>query len=125
MGKQELLFLQKKKQKNSYLLEARREMGLSSTASDVSRKMDCFASLAMTKGSLAMTTGRWRRWEPMAVNESAISKSFLLLFFKKEVLAFFLVLLMALSLTACGRRGAPMPPGPAADVIYPHVYPSE
>jgi hypothetical protein len=45
-GKQELLFLQKKKQKNSYLL-----------------------------GVAALL-----------VNEPAVSKSFLLLFFKKEVL---------------------------------------
>jgi predicted small lipoprotein YifL len=35
-----------------------------------------------------------------------------------------LALVTALGLTGCGRRGAPQPPGPAADVIYPHDYPS-
>jgi hypothetical protein len=36
-----------------------------------------------------------------------------------------LTLAMALALSACGRRGAPTPPGPASAVIYPHVYPAE
>jgi predicted small lipoprotein YifL len=36
-----------------------------------------------------------------------------------------LALLAALALTACGRRGAPSPPGPAADITYPHDYPSQ
>jgi predicted small lipoprotein YifL len=36
-----------------------------------------------------------------------------------------LTLMLCLALTACGRRGAPSPPGPAADVIYPHIYPAE
>jgi predicted small lipoprotein YifL len=36
-----------------------------------------------------------------------------------------LALILALSLTACGRRGAPTPPGPASAVIYPHEYPAE
>ena len=35
-----------------------------------------------------------------------------------------LVLLCLGVLAGCGRRGAPVPPGPAQDVIYPHVYPS-
>jgi predicted small lipoprotein YifL len=35
-----------------------------------------------------------------------------------------LSMMLALALAGCGRRGAPLPPGPAADVIYPHVYPS-
>jgi predicted small lipoprotein YifL len=30
-----------------------------------------------------------------------------------------------LGLTGCGRRGAPIPPGPAADITYPHVYPAQ
>jgi len=38
---------------------------------------------------------------------------------------FVLALLVAISLSGCGRRGAPSPPGPAADVTYPHAYPSE
>jgi predicted small lipoprotein YifL len=36
-----------------------------------------------------------------------------------------LTLFIALSLSACGRRGAPTPPGPASDITYPHVYPSD
>jgi len=36
-----------------------------------------------------------------------------------------LTLFIALSLTACGRRGAPLPPGPASAVTYPHVYPAD
>ncbi len=35
-----------------------------------------------------------------------------------------LSLCVALLLTGCGRRGAPLPPGPPADVIYPHTYPA-
>ncbi|WP_297492988.1 LPS translocon maturation chaperone LptM [Acidocella sp.] len=37
----------------------------------------------------------------------------------------FLVLLCALALAGCGRRGAPTPPGPAAAITYPHVYPAQ
>jgi len=36
-----------------------------------------------------------------------------------------LALLAGLMLTGCGRKGAPSPPGPASDVIYPHTYPTE
>ncbi|MEN3166455.1 MULTISPECIES: hypothetical protein [Gluconobacter] len=32
---------------------------------------------------------------------------------------------MALSLTACGKKGAPHAPGPAKDITYPGVYPPE
>jgi predicted small lipoprotein YifL len=35
------------------------------------------------------------------------------------------VLLACAALAACGRAGAPSPPGPASQVIYPHQYPSE
>jgi len=35
-----------------------------------------------------------------------------------------LSMMMALALAGCGRRSAPLPPGPAADVTYPHVYPA-
>ncbi len=33
------------------------------------------------------------------------------------------LLLSALALTACGKKGPPDPPGPASEVIYPHAYP--
>ncbi len=36
-----------------------------------------------------------------------------------------LVLFACAALAACGRQGAPSPPGPASDVIYPHQYPSQ
>lgn len=37
-----------------------------------------------------------------------------------------LILLFACAaLTACGRTGAPSPPGPAGAVVYPHQYPSQ
>jgi predicted small lipoprotein YifL len=36
-----------------------------------------------------------------------------------------IVIISCLALTACGRRGAPTPPGPAADITYPHPYPSQ
>jgi Prokaryotic lipoprotein-attachment site len=35
-----------------------------------------------------------------------------------------IALALCLGLSACGRRGAPTPPGPAADISYPHVYPA-
>jgi predicted small lipoprotein YifL len=35
-----------------------------------------------------------------------------------------LALAACLALTSCGRRGNPVPPGPAQDIIYPHVYPA-
>jgi predicted small lipoprotein YifL len=36
----------------------------------------------------------------------------------------FIVLALCLALSACGRRGAPTQPGPAADITFPHVYPA-
>jgi predicted small lipoprotein YifL len=35
-----------------------------------------------------------------------------------------MVMMLCLELAACGRRGAPSPPGPAADVTYPRTYPA-
>jgi predicted small lipoprotein YifL len=37
-----------------------------------------------------------------------------------------LVLALALcaTLSACGKEGAPSPPGPADQIIYPKVYPT-
>ncbi len=34
-------------------------------------------------------------------------------------------LLGLLALAACGRRGAPQPPGPPAQVTYPRTYPTD
>jgi predicted small lipoprotein YifL len=34
------------------------------------------------------------------------------------------LLLMALALAACGRKGAPSPPGPPNEVTYPRMYPA-
>ena len=32
---------------------------------------------------------------------------------------------LSLTLAACGRKGAPRPPGPPSQVIYPKSYPTE
>ncbi|WP_428392888.1 LPS translocon maturation chaperone LptM [Lichenicoccus sp.] len=32
---------------------------------------------------------------------------------------------LSLTLSACGRKGAPRPPGPPSQVIYPKSYPTE
>jgi len=38
----------------------------------------------------------------------------------------YLILILACAaLTACGRAGAPSPPGPASAITYPHQYPSQ
>ena len=37
---------------------------------------------------------------------------------------FLLATMLALTLAGCGRRASPLPPGPAPDVTYPHVYPA-
>jgi predicted small lipoprotein YifL len=34
------------------------------------------------------------------------------------------VLLLALALSACGKKGPPQPPGPPEDIIYPRSYPT-
>jgi predicted small lipoprotein YifL len=34
-------------------------------------------------------------------------------------------LLILLTLTACGKRGSPQPPGPPDQVTYPKVYPTQ
>ncbi len=35
-----------------------------------------------------------------------------------------MALLALLALGACGKRGSPVTPGPAAEVIYPKAYPT-
>jgi len=42
---------------------------------------------------------------------------------KRSILLLFVVLLAA-PLAACGKKGAPSPPGPPEKVIYPRVYPA-
>ncbi|EHH69353.1 LPS translocon maturation chaperone LptM [Gluconobacter morbifer] len=32
---------------------------------------------------------------------------------------------LALGLTACGRKGSPHAPGPDSDITYPRAYPPE
>ena len=34
------------------------------------------------------------------------------------------MLLLALALSACGKKGPPQPPGPPEDIIYPRAYPT-
>ena len=41
-----------------------------------------------------------------------------------EVKATLGLIIVALSLVACGRVGPIKPPGPASDVTYPRVYPA-
>jgi predicted small lipoprotein YifL len=36
-----------------------------------------------------------------------------------------LAVLLGLTLTDCGRKGAPSPPGPASRVTYPQIYPTQ
>lgn len=35
-----------------------------------------------------------------------------------------LVLLSASLLSACGKKGAPIAPGPASEITYPRAYPT-
>jgi len=35
-----------------------------------------------------------------------------------------LLLALAITLAACGKVGAPVPPGPADQITYPKVYPT-
>ena len=35
-----------------------------------------------------------------------------------------LVLLAALTLAACGKKGPPDPPGPPSEIIWPRAYPT-
>jgi predicted small lipoprotein YifL len=34
------------------------------------------------------------------------------------------MLLLAAALAGCGKKGAPVPPGPPQDIIYPKAYPN-
>ena len=46
-------------------------------------------------------------------------------FLAVRALALLLAFLLPGFLTACGKRGPPSPPGPANQVTYPKVYPTE
>lgn len=35
-----------------------------------------------------------------------------------------LALAAALALSACGKKGPPLPPGPADQITYPRLYPA-
>jgi predicted small lipoprotein YifL len=35
-----------------------------------------------------------------------------------------LALLLVLAISGCGKKGAPQPPGPQDEVIYPRIYPT-
>ena len=35
-----------------------------------------------------------------------------------------LTLVLAVAITACGKKGPPLPPGPADQVTYPRLYPA-
>jgi predicted small lipoprotein YifL len=35
-----------------------------------------------------------------------------------------MVILALTLLTACGKKGAPVPPGPSNEIVYPRQYPS-
>ena len=35
-----------------------------------------------------------------------------------------ILLITLILLSACGKKGAPSPPGPAAEITYPRSYPS-
>lgn len=41
------------------------------------------------------------------------------------VLLLLAAIILSLPLSACGRKGAPRPPGPPDQVIYPKGYPTE
>ena len=41
-----------------------------------------------------------------------------------RLIAVLLLTAMLLPLAACGKKGAPSPPGPPDKVTYPRVYPS-
>ncbi len=43
----------------------------------------------------------------------------------RAVLIVLAALTLSLPLSSCGRKGAPHPPGPSDQVIYPKSYPTE
>jgi hypothetical protein len=44
---------------------------------------------------------------------------------RSAALALLLLAFLLPLLGACGKRGAPSPPGPASQITYPKVYPTE
>ena len=43
----------------------------------------------------------------------------------RAVLLLLVATILSLPLSGCGRKGAPRPPGPPNQVIYPKGYPTE
>jgi predicted small lipoprotein YifL len=39
--------------------------------------------------------------------------------------ALVLVVALAAGLAACGKKGAPVPPGPPDQILYPRAYPAQ
>jgi hypothetical protein len=44
---------------------------------------------------------------------------------RSTALALLAAILLSLPLFACGRKGAPHPPGPPGEIIYPKSYPNQ
>ncbi|HUC19381.1 MAG TPA: hypothetical protein VMA37_17005 [Acetobacteraceae bacterium] len=44
---------------------------------------------------------------------------------RSVALALLLFVFLLPLLGACGKRGAPSPPGPANEITYPKIYPTE
>lgn len=42
----------------------------------------------------------------------------------KAFLGLLLLVGLLASLSACGKKGSPVPPGPADQITYPRIYPS-
>jgi hypothetical protein len=98
--KKALLFLQKKKQKNSYLLGAVAPASRTPTVMLVSlanqshrviasaAKQSIFRAVLRKDGLLRCARNDAVPWEGQKPSQTVYSKSFLVLFFKKEPLAF-------------------------------------
>ncbi len=71
---------------------------------------------------LAVTRGR-RRATGMRMTPDLSTRERKML--RSAALALLILVFLLPLLGACGKRGAPSPPGPANEITYPKVYPSE